>query len=211
MKMEPLRILAKNMEIKRTTPKSIIRSKKLAERGQLPDEQCRVKSHAISERLLQEAWYKDTSQILLYRAVNHEVSLSFFMEQAWKDHKTLYFPRVSGMDMDFYRADSMEAFRPGFFHILEPNEDCPAYIPEQEAVMIVPGAAFSEAGDRIGYGKGYYDRYLNQHSGKFKLVGAAYEMQLLKPWKTEEFDIKMDVIITENRKVVCKNESGTNV
>lgn len=204
------------METKRripekTVPKSEIRKKKLAERRLLKEEQCRLWSHAISERLLQEGWYGKTEHILLYSAVNQEVDLADFVEQAWKDRKRLYFPRVNGSEMEFYRVDAKEKLTPGFFHISEPDESCPVYTPVTGTVMIVPGVAFSDTGDRIGYGKGYYDRYLNCCKKPVYLVGAAYEMQLCRPWETEEFDRKMDVIITEQRKVVCDDESGTNV
>lgn len=75
--------------------------------------------------------------------------------------------------------------------------------------MVVPGVAFSISGERIGYGKGYYDRYLNHYPGKIYLIGASYEMQLENDrWKSDRFDRKMDIVITEKRKVECNGESG---
>lgn len=189
--------------------KAQIRERKKTERSRMTATQCRNRSRIICETIEKEPWYQKTKNLLLYVSVNNEVSLEQLMETAWKDRKSVFLPRVCGTNMEFYRVNGKEELEMGSFHIMEPVKSCPAYKPVPEAVMVVPGVAFSFSGARIGYGKGYYDRYLNQYPGKIYLIGAAYEMQLENDiWKCDKFDKKMDVVITEKRKVECNGQSG---
>lgn len=189
--------------------KAQIRQRKKIERSRLTSEQCRICSRIICETIEKESWYQKTENLLLYVSVNNEVSLEWLMEKAWKDGKKVFLPRVHRTNMEFYQVNGKSELEMGSFHIMEPVKSCPAYKPVPEAVMVVPGVAFSIFGERIGYGKGYYDRYLNHYPGKIYLIGASYEMQLENDrWKSDRFDRKMDIVITEKRKVECNGESG---
>lgn len=113
----------------------------------------------------------------------------------WCDGRRLAVPRVEGERMRFFRYDPA-AMRPGAFGIAEPGpgaEECPA---EEIDLMLVPGVAFTAAGDRLGRGRGYYDRYLAQAAVRAARVGVCYAHQLADALPTEPHDVRMDGVVT---------------
>jgi 5-formyltetrahydrofolate cyclo-ligase len=116
--------------------------------------------------------------------------------------------------MFFYEINSWEELFPGSFGILEPQvEDRQPVIPTDSDVMLVPGAVFDHQGGRIGYGKGYYDRYWNHlistYGNKPYLIGLAFACQISpKKLPTEEHDKKIDCILTERRVIMPRVEKG---
>ena len=85
---------------------------------------------------------------------------------------------------------------PGAYGILEP--DTKDLMKEQKALILMPGLAFDEEKNRIGYGGGFYDKYLEKHPDFFK-VALPYDFQIYKKLNTEQFDIKPDIIVTDQR------------
>lgn len=181
--------------------KEKIRNRIKVERKQLPKEQAEEKSNRIFENITRQEWYTNLKGVLcVYSAISNEVSLDLLIKEAFHKNQKLAFPRVKGKEMDFYLVSSYEELEEGSFHILEPKENCPVFAPKQGDVMLVPGVAFSEKGSRIGFGQGYYDRYLKKFPEVYP-VGIAYEMQMVSDWGKEEFDVSMGEIITEQREV----------
>lgn len=193
--------MAKNMETK-----EVIRRQLLEKRQALSRETCALASHSICSGLLQQAWYQDVEHICVYMAIRQEVDLTEFILQAWKDKKRIYFPRVCADTMDFYQISDLLQLEKGCFGVMEPVKEAMQYNPNTPTVMLVPGVAFSLEGNRIGYGKGYYDRYLSEYKENLYPIGIAYEMQLLEAFQTEEQDVPMTEIITEKRKVMIYDE-----
>lgn len=182
--------------------KEKIRSRIKTERKRLSKEQVEEKSGRICKCITSQEWFIDLEGVLcVYSAISNEVSLNLLIQKAFKKKQKLAFPKVRGKDMDFYFVTSMEDLEEGAFHIFEPKECCPIYEPNQGDVMLVPGVAFSEKGSRIGFGQGYYDRYLKRFPEVYP-VGIAYEMQMVQDWGKEEFDVSMGTIITEQREVM---------
>ena len=105
-------------------------------------------------------------------------------------------PRVKGEDMEFYDYDA-EAMAVGAFGISEPQGEVPVAAEEID-LMIVPGVAFTRAGDRLGRGKGYYDRYLSREGFRAYCVGVCYEHQLLAELPVEPHDRRMDEVVSGN-------------
>ncbi len=116
----------------------------------------------------------------------------------------LAFPRVSKESMDFYQVSSMKEFAEGAFHIMEPVKNCKK-ADFSQIVCLVPGSVFDYAGSRLGYGKGYYDRYFTMHKGIYR-IGTAYENQLEAAICAEEHDIKMQAVVTETKMYFIKQE-----
>jgi 5-formyltetrahydrofolate cyclo-ligase len=120
---------------------------------------------------------------------------------------------VQGEEMLFYEIRSWEELFPGYQGILEPqNEGREPLVPTSSDVMIVPGSVFDHQGGRIGYGKGYYDRYWNRHISTFGnqpyLIGLAFACQISpKKLPTEEHDKKIDCILTERRVIMPREEN----
>lgn len=108
----------------------------------------------------------------------------------------LAFPRTKGEAMEFYQVFSLDDFKPGAFGIFEPSATlCRAKL--DKAVCLVPGSVFDRAGNRYGYGKGYYDRYFADHKMLLR-VGIAYGTQVKETIPSEAYDIKMHMLATED-------------
>lgn len=105
-------------------------------------------------------------------------------------------PRVEGREMDFYEIHSMEDLEPGYQGILEPKANCPK-VEAREGFMLLPGLAFDRKGNRVGYGGGYYDRYLERYGGERLLtVAVAFDYQVVDHIEGEVYDIRPQVILT---------------
>ena len=118
--------------------------------------------------------------------------------------KRIYYPRVSGNKMSFYRVRSLDELNCGSFNIKEPDMTKEYTQADGRALMIVPGLAFSDTGYRIGYGKGFYDRYLSSFTKRDTVmaVGVGYDFQLLSSMTFEdEYDVPLDGVITDKREV----------
>lgn len=169
-------------------------------RNELPQEIRQTYSKAIASSITEQPWYRDTEQFLVYSAIQSEVNLATLYENALSSGKKLYFPKVSGETMEFYQIDRMEQLCAGVFHVMEPDIehlDLKKYERMQDTVpILVPGVAFSGSGGRIGYGKGYYDRYLAEHQ-ELMPFGIAYACQLVDEIEAEPQDVAMHAVVTE--------------
>ena len=141
------------------------------------------------ERL--EQW-KGAKSVALYSALPDEIDTKYVVEK-WSSSKRVVLPVVSGDEMDFYEYDQgSELFR-GAFGILEPR--CSKIVnPESIDLIIVPGVAFDRVGNRLGRGKGYYDKYLVK-TDAYK-IGVALNCQIIQDIPYEEHDVRMDLIMT---------------
>lgn len=153
------------------------------------------KDQKILERILHTDWYAKTHSIYTYVSYRAEVDTKKLIQQAWKDGKKVAVPRVCGEIINFYQIHSMDDLEPGIKGILEPALHC-VQLEEQEAVLLIPGVVFDRAGYRIGYGGGFYDRYLETHPN-YLSVALAYECQLIDHVPRQPWDKKIDGIITE--------------
>lgn len=189
------KILVRNMEV----IKEQIRRDFKTRRRTLSCEHVRINSDKICENFLDSDIYKNCQNILAYSTIQNEVDLSQIINQALLDNKNLFLPRVEGDSMNFFRINNTDKLQIGSYNILEPQNGT-VYQDSTNSIMLVPGIAFSTQGARIGFGKGFYDKYLSQHNSIFK-IGIAYDWQITKSWVTNEFDINMNMIITEKREV----------
>lgn len=187
--------------------KQKIRTQMKEKRDAISEDIRREKEKIITFRLLGSEWYQAAENILVYAAIKSEVKLWDFVQKAWENKKRLFFPKVSGRQMDFFHIHSEEELAEGAFSVLEPDTDQYAleqfhtgtFLPEA-SVMLVPGVAFSEEGYRIGYGGGYYDRYLAAHRNLYT-AGIAYAQQLVPRIPAEAHDIRMNEIITDEKHI----------
>ena len=179
--------------------KRLIRKNSLEKRSGLSIEQWTSYSDIIELKLLELADYKQADAILCYADYKGEVRTTSFMERALLDGKEVACPRVNGKKdgvMEFYQVSSLNELDSGYKGILEPIGAIP-YVPEKRCLMVLPGAAFDASGNRIGYGKGYYDRYLDRYP-KIHTVGICFECQLVDAVPATEYDWVMDRVITES-------------
>ena len=198
--------------------KKDVRKSVLAMRDSIPVEE-RVKYDAkIREYILTQSVYKEAQIILAYAGYRSEVDTLALIRQALEDGKHVFAPKVSGDEMEFWQITALEDLREGYRGISEPAESIsfPKWLAEQNnaadvyVMMWMPGAAFDRERHRIGYGKGFYDRYLcRQADLKEKLwrecqmklhlttVALAFSCQMFEQIPYEPHDIKPDLLITE--------------
>ena len=194
-----LRTSARNMETKKE-----IRSRLKKQRSLLGADECRSMSHEIYKRLIALELDRDYDNILLYSAIRNEVNTDEYFACLINKAKRIYYPRVCGDEMSFYRVRCLEELNCGSFNINEPDMTHEYTQADGRALMIVPGLGFSDTGYRIGYGKGFYDRYLSSFTKRDTVtaVGVGYDFQLLGNVTFEdEYDVPLDGVITDKREV----------
>ncbi len=164
-------------------------------RKAMPPGEEEEKSRKICEQILSLPEYKEARSLYCYVDFNHEVRTWDIMENAIAEGKRVAVPRVDGDSMDFYYITSREDLEPGCLGILEPKAGL-SMAAEEEAFFLMPGVAFDRDHHRVGYGGGYYDRYLERFP-KLTKVAVAYECQVFDQVPHETFDICPTVLVTE--------------
>ena len=199
--MARLRILVKSMETK-----NFIRKEILSIRESLTSEEIINKSRSISERLFQLSEFKKADYILNYASFRNEVDTSFIYDYAAKNKIPVFYPKVEDDIMRFYLVDEQHELCKGYQGILEPVIDG-NQIEFHDAIknnswvngiVICPGSVFSKSGGRYGYGKGFYDKFLQNLPTLIKF-GLCYDLQVKEFLLCDEHDVKMDFVITESQ------------
>ena len=165
------------------------------------DEEIHAMSLKVRDQVLTLPEYRDAEVIYAYVDCKHEVEPSDIIRAAWADGKRVAVPKVQGENMKFFYITSLEEdLEEGYYGIREPYEKHPAdeAEDEQKGLMLMPGVAFDEAHHRIGYGGGFYDRFLEAHPGLSR-VALAFEFQVKEQVPYEVFDICPEKIVTEKR------------
>lgn len=169
-------------------------------RQQLPSAQKAVWDTAMQERFCGSEAYRNAKVLLAYAATAEEAETAWILKQAWQDGKIVGLPRcLPNRQMVFFQVTNSQQLRNGAFGILEPDTACPVLeIPETDAVCLVPGLAFDKAGYRIGYGGGYYDRFLQNHSQLYR-VGYCASCFQTDALPREETDLPVHMLVTEQK------------
>lgn len=156
-------------------------------------------AEAVFERLEHSAAFQLAEKVLMYHSLPDELDTRRFLNK-WKDRKKFFLPRVNGVNLELLPYDETR-LEIGSFHIEEPkgNEICPV---EEIEMIVVPGIAFDRKGQRLGRGKGFYDRLLK--SAKAMKIGVGYDFQLIEELPSEAHDVPMDMVITEHFSVIIK-------
>lgn len=179
--------------------KKIIREEMLLRRSQLTDEEVHRYSEAIIQRLVQSSFYKECRNLCIYQAFRNEVSCDTIMPLALSDGKKVYTPVTDKTDkaIAFYQIMEYTKWQQGAHGIMEPvitSDDQPL---QEPALVLMPGLAFDRNKHRLGYGGGYYDRYLSEHKGNIT-AALCYSFQItVDELPYEEHDILPDYIVTE--------------
>ncbi len=170
----------------------------LSVRDSISEEKRLEKSAAITERLLSTSEYDRCSVLLVYVSTGSEVVTLPLIERALRDGKSTAVPFCVGKEMKFRVITSVSSLTQGRFGILTADESCPFAECFDDALCIVPALSLDRSGNRLGYGGGYYDRFLSAYPG-IKTAALCFEDCLTEGLPTESTDIKISEIITENR------------
>ncbi len=162
-------------------------------------------SKRISECIFAESKYVRAENVLIYNDYGSEVKTNLIFEKAIKDGKNVFYPKVEGYYMSFYKITDQEQLSGGYKGILEPFGNTRKYESVNHTIIIVPGTVFGKDGYRIGYGKGYYDRFLATFPSMYK-IGICYDIQMCDTLPYDDYDIKMDEIISEKNIISLNGE-----
>lgn len=180
-----------------TAEKSELRRTAKLERAQLDFVIKREYDRQIADRLLSLEQYNAADVILTYISVGNEVGTDGIIKQAFKDGKTVAVPVCQGEKMSFYVIEGSTELHKTDFGILEPDpENCTKQKSFENALCIVPALLFDRQGYRIGYGGGYYDKFL-KNTG-VKTVGLCYNSFIADFLPVSAHDIPVEIIITQN-------------
>lgn len=156
-----------------------------------------LQSLRICEKIVATPEWESVENLLLYAALPDEVDLGVLFVSALSSGKTIWLPVVDGEILRIRKYEEGKLSVSEGFHIVEPTEESTELQPcdfGKIDLAIVPGRAFTMEGDRMGRGKGYYDRFLSQAS--CKTFGVGFDCQIVETIPVEQWDKKMDRIIT---------------
>jgi len=201
-------VLIPNIEEDRMESKEDIRKRILDIRGMMTSEDRSRKSKTIGQKLQGMEFYKKAAMIMGYMDFRNEVMMGHILKEAKRSGKRILLPISVPRDHSLLIAevsDFERDLRPGAYGIMEPRlENVALQIdPFEIDIIIVPGVAFDPAGHRIGYGAGYYDRFLASLSSKTLKLGLAFQEQIVSHIPADIHDIAMDVIITDKHVYEC--------
>ena len=179
--------------------KNDIREKYKALRAAISPEKKAQMDEKICRSFISLATYRYASVLLMYAPKGTEVDIFPIARQALADGKKVAFPRCipESHDMEYHYVTSLDQLKKGAYGLLEPSEDLPIYDRSSTApsACIVPALVYDKNGYRLGYGKGYYDRYLGSYPGS--KVGMIYSDFIINDLPRGRFDLSVDFIATE--------------
>lgn len=188
-----------------TTKKQSMREECLAARKALTAHERSELDGCITQKLLTTPEYEKASTVLTYVSVSSEVSTRQFITHALSDGKTVAVPRCLPQHrLEFVAVTSLEQLVPASFNLLEPPKELPALTEDtiEASICIVPALLVDIKGYRLGYGAGFYDRFLSKYPGK--KICLAYHSNLSKVLLPHtEFDVPVDMVITESNILTC--------
>lgn len=184
--------------------KKQIRNEILVKRDALSKEERKCGDVLVTERVLGHQWYYGASDILLFLSFGSEIDTENILQESWRKGKRVYVPKVEispsshAKEIYFYQIESMQDVEKGFRGIREPLGVTEAFQfePEQAKSMLIlmPGVAFDKYGNRLGYGGGFYDRFLVDKPN-FPSIAIGYRCQLVEKLPAESYDVRPNQVI----------------
>lgn len=166
-----------------------IREKKRA----MSQEEIASRSEKLGELFLSSEAYRNAETVYGYLPYNQEVRTVPILEQALRDGKRVAVPKIYGNTMKFLYLDDLSKVEKNSMGIPEPIADTPV-AEDKTALVLMPGVAFTKNGDRMGYGGGFYDRFLAEEPNHPTLA-LCYDFQIVEHLPTEDYDIPVDTVL----------------
>jgi len=178
--------------------KTALRNSIRARKRAMTEEEIVSRSEQLAQLFYASEAYKNAKTIYGYLPYNQEVRTVPILERAIADGKRVAVPKVFGETMEFIWLDDLSAVEDGYCHIPEPIANEPV-ADESSALVLMPGLAFDRNGGRMGYGGGFYDKYLSEHPGH-PTAALCYGFQMMEKLDMEDHDIPVDVVIWSETK-----------
>lgn len=184
--------------------KEKIRRRILKLRNSLSPKERREKSKRIKEKLFTLFEFKTAKIVLLYAAKGSEVETKEIIQEALFSGEKVGLPITKEKDLLFSQILNYEELSPSTFGILEPKKKYRPLPLKRIDLVIVPGIAFDIKGNRIGFGRGFYDRFLSKIPKRILKIGLAFELQVIsESFPRNRRDVALNKIITEKRVIDC--------
>lgn len=182
-------------EEKLWSEKKALRGQMLQRRDALDERERKRAAVLLTERILGHQWFYLSDTILGFASFGSEIDTEEILEEALRKGKALYLPRVEGEEMNFYRVRALAQLREGYRGIREPEGDAERYAYDggesSRTLMLMPGVAFDLYRGRMGYGKGFYDRFLaDKPELALRTIGVGFACQMAERVPCGEGDIR---------------------
>lgn len=159
----------------------------------MTEDEIATRSAALGRAFAESPLYQQAKTVYGYLPYNQEVRTVPMLEQALLDGKRVAVPKVIGEEMVFIYLEDLTQVEKGYAGIPEPVADGPV-AQDKTALVLMPGLAFDREGHRIGYGGGFYDKFL-QREPEHPTLALCYEFQMLERLETEDHDIPVDCVL----------------
>lgn len=157
-------------------------------------EQIEHYSKELAAALFETGYYKNAASVYAYLPYNQEVRTWQILDRCKEDGKRVAVPKVYGDIMRFLWLDDFSRIAPGAYNIPEPTFDAPE-ADDETALILMPGLAFDPEGHRVGYGGGFYDKYLAEHT-RHTLIALCYPFQMFDHLDVDAHDVPVDLVIS---------------
>lgn len=190
--------------------KKSLRHQVLDERSKLGKNMHKKYSNIILNTILNSLYYKNAKTIMTFISFMDEVDTHEFIKKSIEDGKNIVVPITipETKDLKLSLVKDFKELEPGYYNILTPKEGFIRYTdPKLVDLIIVPGVVFDRDGYRVGYGGGYYDRFLSKIDKSVPKIAIAFDLQIIDKVPREYYDIPVDYIITEKEIIGCDTNS----
>ena len=182
--------------------KARLRKQLLDARDSLSLDFINITSKQIQDNLRKVDFFRNAKSIGAYYSIGSEVKTHDILQEILKSEKEVSLPKIAKKDLVFKKIRSLSDLEEGNFSVMEPKDYCEEV--KKIEVIIVPAIALTRDGHRLGYGFGYYDRYLS--GKKSKTIALGYSKQIMKSFPYSDHDIRIDCIVTEDRVIMSKDK-----
>ena len=188
--------------------KKQMRSAVLARRDAMSPSERAVASRAIVDKLCNLTSYQSASVVLIYMTFGSEIETKPLFERIVTDGKVVVLPRVdkTSQTLMLHSVKSVAELQSSRWGIFEPATPAPIVALKEVGFVLLPGVAFDRAGNRLGYGRGYYDKLLSCADPTLARVAAAYACQVVEKVPAGTWDQKIDTVITENEIITIPHD-----
>lgn len=189
--------------------KNEIRRQILSIRKNMHKDSVLLLSNIICSNIEDALFLDNISDICLFMPIQNEVDLQKLYYICRNRQINIWLPRILCNSMDFYLYDDNTSLIEGAYHIMEPD-NMTKLVPNSTTLVIIPGCVFSVKGDRIGYGGGYYDRYMAMYPA-CQYIAVCFDFQIMDTIPHEEHDKKPDIIVSDKRIIyISQNKEREN-
>ena len=190
------------MKITSPEEKRNLRAKYRELRKNIPEQEKKRSDDLICETVMSLSCFRFADTVLIYAPIGSEVNVNKIAHRAFEARKKVAFPvcNTETHEMTFRYVSSLDELTAGSYSIPEPPADSEIFSYNPHTLCIVPALAFDKSGFRLGYGGGYYDRFLKNFDGIS--LGVAYDAQIADDLPRGIYDMHVDIIVTERRKIV---------